>query len=91
MSPICIFYPFLETFLITEWGKLRENYRKCLQSRKSATKSGAPGKYLETCLYFKELSFLTDVTGVRNTVSDINIPQNHLSDSSDNNKTQVLY
>ena len=69
-------------------GKIyRENYRKCLQRRKTATKSGAPGKQLATCLYFKELYFLTFVIGVYNTVSNIDIiPQNTFSKSAGNNK-----
>ena len=77
-------YSFSENLVMNEWGKLRENFRKCLQRRKAATRSGAPGKQLSTCLYFKELSFLTDVIGVRNTTSNLNISQNYSSSNKEN-------
>ena len=53
------------------WDKLRENFRKALNRRKRATKSGASGNPTSTCRFFKELSFLTDAIGVRSTQSNI--------------------
>ena len=44
---------------------------KCLNRRKNASKSGASGKQRSTCQFFKELSFLTDVIGVRTTYSNV--------------------
>lgn len=42
-----------------------------MNRRKRATKSGAGGNSTSTCRYFKELSFLMDVVGVRVTQSNI--------------------
>ena len=56
---------------MSHWTKLRDNFQKCLNRRKLATRSGAANKQLPTCLYFKELGFLTDVIGVRTTSSNI--------------------
>ena len=62
---------FTEKFITDAWTKLRENFRKCLNRRKKASKSGASGKQLSTCQFFKELSFLLDVIGVKTTYSNI--------------------
>ena len=53
------------------WEKLRENFRKALNRRKRAAKSGAGGNISSTCRFFKELSFLTDVIGVKTGQSNV--------------------
>lgn len=64
-------YFFLEKVITSTWEKLRENYRKALNRRKRATKSGAGGNPTSTCRFFKELSFLSDIIGVRCTQSNM--------------------
>ena len=86
---------------MTHWTKLRDNFRKCLNRRKIATRSGSANKQLPTCLYFKELSFLTDVIGVRTTSSNINpslftpppspSPSPSLASSEKNLEQQMIY
>ena len=70
---------FIGKILSDNWTKLRENFRRCLNRRKKATKSGAGGQALPSCQFFTELSFLNDVIGVRsstcsNIKSDIFTP-----------------
>ena len=67
LSILCVF----QKYLLPHSTKLRDNFRKCLNSRKPSTRSGAANKLLTACLYFKELGFLTDVIGVRTTSSNI--------------------
>ena len=57
----------------SQWNKLKENYRKCLKRRESATRSGAGAKTLPTCQYFLELSFITDTVTNRSTISNMSI------------------
>ena len=52
--------------------KLRDNFRKCLNRKKLATRYGVANEQLLTCLYFKELGFLTDVIAMHTTSSNIN-------------------
>ena len=57
--------------IASTWDKLRENFRKALNRRKRASKSGAGGNPSSSCRFFKELSFLTDVIGIRSTQSNV--------------------
>lgn len=63
-----------------EWEKLKENYRKCINKREKATRSGAGTKKLPTCNFFVELSFLRDTLVNRKT--DSNLPSPSSSDLS---------
>ena len=56
---------FLVDFLKREWEKLKENYRKCIQKREKATRSGAGRKTLPTCNFFEELAFIRDTVSKR--------------------------
>ena len=57
-----------------EWGKLRENYRKCLRKREYKLRSGAGGGKLPSCSFFEQLSFLRDTLVNREAESNIVIP-----------------
>jgi len=43
-----------------QWGKIKENYRKCLKKREIKQRSGAGSDKLPLCSFFTELSFLND-------------------------------
>ena len=58
-----------------EWGKLKQNFRKCLKRRERATQSGSGARYLPTCQFFNEFSFITDTVTNRPTVSNISLPE----------------
>jgi hypothetical protein len=65
---------FAADVIKVEWEKLKDNYRKCLNKREKATRSGARTKKLSMCNLFAELSFLRDTLLNRKTESNL-IPQ----------------
>ena len=77
VTSIVVLINFLLSLLVklitSAWQKFREDFRKPLNRRKKAFKSGAA---TSTCKYFNKLSFLNDVIGVRYTQS--NIQEDHI-------------
>lgn len=75
---------FIVEVIKLEWEKLKDNYRKCLNKREKATRSGAGTKKLPTCNFFIGLSFLRDTLVNRKTESNLPSPSsNDLSLSVD--------
>ena len=62
---------FTEKVIITTWDRFRENFRKALNRRKRASKSGSSGNPTSKCRFFDELSFLNGTIGVKVTQSNI--------------------
>ena len=62
---------FTEKVIIATWDRFRENFRKALNRRKRASKSGSSGNPTSKCRFFDELSFLNGTIGVRVTQSNI--------------------
>ena len=60
---------FTEKVIIATWDRFRENFRKALNRRKRASKSGSSENPTSKCRFFDELSFLTiDVRGTQSNI-----------------------
>ena len=77
----------LVDYLKKEWEKLKDNYRKCIQRRDRMTKSGSGSTKLPVCNFFKELSFLKDISSNRKGTS--NVPNSTLNQTNTEDTTTV--
>ena len=76
----------LVEFLQKQSKYLKDNLKKCLDTRSKLTKSGAPASSLPKCNYFEVMRFLHDKTANKPTESNLCLSNDtsHVSEKQSN-------
>ena len=81
------FFKCLVDYIKGQWKLIRDNYRRCLQKRDLATRSGAGRSKLASCKFFTQLEFLHDSLSNKETDSNIRFDVEPSSSNVDNQES----